>query len=94
MSRHGTCALSVGACARYTLSVDVDKQVAELVMSTAILSSAFFEKVREPGSLSAFSLTTGVVLLCAVVSALLLAFEFGQYPCGKWYFRPRRVGVF
>ena len=63
-------------------------------MSTALRVSAFLESSREPSSLAAFSSTTGVVLFCAVVSALLLAFECGQYPCGKWYLRPRRAAVF
>jgi hypothetical protein len=57
-------------------------------MSTAIAVSALLEALREP---SASSLAmTSVVLVCTVATGLLLAFECGQYPCGKWYFRPRR----
>ena len=53
------------------------------VMSTAVLS-ALLESAREPSGLHL--VTTAVVLLCGVVSALLLAFECGQYILQKMVF--------
>jgi hypothetical protein len=59
--------------------------------SSGALLSALLESAREP--LGPSHAMTAAVLLCTVATALLLAFECGQYPCGKFYLRPRRAPV-